>query len=848
MPSLRISAWFLVAALAGGCGGGDNLVLPNEGLPHAISVVKGANQTAPVGAALPDSVVVRVTDAMDRPVAGQAVAFAAVGSTSGSVAPDTVTTNADGRAGVRWTLGPTAGSQTLSATIVGPSSPAPLSIVVAATAGAGGVASFTAVRGNNQSATAGSLLPDSLVVRATDANGNPVGGVNVAWTLTGGGSVSAASTQTGPDGFTGVLRTLGPTAGPQTTTATASGAAEPIVFAATATVGAAGRLTVTTQPSSSAQSSVPFAQQPRLQVRDANGNPVHQAGLAVTASIASGPVGATLIGSATAPTDQNGLATFSGLGIGGSGGTYTLNFGGAGLQGVTSSGITIAAGAASQLSLAVQPSATAESGTPLTQQPVVALLDRFGNPSAQAGVPVTAAIASGGGTLGGIATRSTDASGRATFTDLSIAGSAGTRTLVFFSGSLSTITSNPITVTAAPVSATQSSVTASPTTITAGSGTSTITVIARDASGDRVAGAAVTLAVSGTSNDVSQPAVTDANGSTTATLKSTDAGTKVITATINGVTVAQTASVTVTAAAPDAAASTLVASPTTADPGATITLTTTVRDRFGNPVSGATVHLDVSGTGNVVVQPLLPTNGSGVATGTLTALTGGSRTITSTVNGSVELAQPAVVAINPPPVSASLSTVSADPTTIAASDGSVTSAVTVTVRDASGQPIAGAAVTLAASGTGNSVAPAQATSDASGVATFQFSSTVAETKTLTATANGTPIDQTATVTVDAGGASAVQSSANVPKGERNRLTIFTVQLRDAFRNLLHTSGGTVTASIDGKNAGAPVTVVDNDDGTYRGSYTPTASGHGADLVNIYLEGTPIGGSPYTSNL
>jgi hypothetical protein len=80
------------------------------------------------------------------------------------------------------------------------------------------------------------------------------------------------------------------------------------------------------------------------------------------------------------------------------------------------------------------------------------------------------------------------------------------------------------------------------------------------------------------------------------------------------------------------------------------------------------------------------------------------------------------------------------------------------------------------------------------------------------------------------------------------LTIFTVQLRDAFANDLWTSGGQVTATVSGKNPGKTVTIVDNNDGTYQGSYTPTASGHGTDFISIFLNGTPIGGSPYTSNL
>src|SRR2546430_17583529 len=55
---------------------------------------------------------------------------------------------------------------------------------------------------------------------------------------------------------------------------------------------AAGQLALTTPPSATAQSGAPFAQQPAVQVQDANGNPVATQGVSVTASIATGPAGA----------------------------------------------------------------------------------------------------------------------------------------------------------------------------------------------------------------------------------------------------------------------------------------------------------------------------------------------------------------------------------------------------------------------------------------------------------------------------------------------------------------------------------------------------------------------------
>jgi len=68
-----------------------------------------------------------------------------------------------------------------------------------------------------------------------------------------------------------------------------------------------------------------LAPQPVIQVQDANSNPVSQAGVVVTAVIASGPSGATLA-NATATTVASGAATFNGLAITGAAGSYTLRF------------------------------------------------------------------------------------------------------------------------------------------------------------------------------------------------------------------------------------------------------------------------------------------------------------------------------------------------------------------------------------------------------------------------------------------------------------------------------------------------------------------------------------------
>src|SRR5438046_7118213 len=110
---------------------------------------------------------------------------------------------------------------------------------------------------------------------------------------------------------------------------------------------ASTRLALTTRPSSTAQSGQPLAHQPVVQLQDANGNPVSQSNVVVTAT--PSPAGATASNN-TATTGTTGAATFSGLTLRGAVGSYTLSFGGGtGLTPATSGAIALGAGAAASI-------------------------------------------------------------------------------------------------------------------------------------------------------------------------------------------------------------------------------------------------------------------------------------------------------------------------------------------------------------------------------------------------------------------------------------------------------------------------------------------------------------------
>jgi len=165
---------------------------------------------------------------------------------------------------------------------------------------------------------------------------------------------------------------------------------------------------------------------------------------------------------------------------------------------------------------------------------VVEVRDANGNPVTLAGINVTAAIASGGGSLTYTTTVATDANGRATFTDLAISGSVGDRTLTLSSGTLTAATSDTISLSAGPAS-TLAIFAGDNQTATAGTTVGTPpSVIVRDASNNPVPDVAVTFVVvtGGGTVDPTTAVSTDADGIAAATswTLGTTAGSNTLTA------------------------------------------------------------------------------------------------------------------------------------------------------------------------------------------------------------------------------------------------------------------------------------------------------------------------------
>jgi hypothetical protein len=112
--------------------------------------------------------------------------------------------------------------------------------------------------------------------------------------------------------------------------------------------------------------------------------------------------------------------------------------------------ITVVPGAPARLALRTQPSGAA-SGVALTAQPAVEVRDAAENVVTSSSVSVTAAIASGGGALLGVAIANAQ-QGVVAYGDLTIIGTVGSRTLSFSAPGLTGVTSAPFTLNAGAAS------------------------------------------------------------------------------------------------------------------------------------------------------------------------------------------------------------------------------------------------------------------------------------------------------------------------------------------------------------------------------------------------------------
>ena len=445
-------------------------------------------------------------------------------------------------------------------------------------------------------------------------------------------------------------------------------------------------------------------------------------------------------------------------------GTYkaVVTIQGAGAGNSPKVNVTLTVEAAAALTIVTQPSATAVSGATLAAAPVVQLQTADGVAVAQAGVNVTVAL-EGAGSLVGAATATTDATGKATFDGLGVNGPAGEHTLLFTAQGLTEVRSNPIVITAGGA-----------TTIAAGSVTpqsaETSTpandppiALVTDAAGNPVAGVAVTFAVTQGNGtiDPTTPVTTNADG--LAALNSWTmgpvAGANAVTASATGLTgspVEFDATGTNGGVVPgpvDGSKSSVAVAPSSLVAGVNGTITVTARDAANNLIGGATVTVTSNGTGNTFGSTTLTTGTSGLtlgkATTTFSSTKAEAKSITAQITANAITASPgpAAVTVVAGAPSATTSTVSGPTPVVGLANGSL---VTVTVKDANGNPVSGRNVTLAiASGPGGEVLTQPGSSTgAGGSTTGTLKSTTGGVYNVQATIDGvTVVTQTAAIQI-----------------------------------------------------------------------------------------------------
>jgi hypothetical protein len=247
----------------------------------AIAVVAGGGQTGIVGLALPSMVEVMATDRGGEPVVGQAVSFTPA-TGGGHASPTVADTDIRGIAASEWTLGPMAGGLHQLTVTVGGSALAPVQLEALALAGP--PAMIDVETGGGQFGVRGQPLAEPVVVRVVDSFGNAIGGLDVAFSVSGSeGSVAPATTTTGLTGSASAAWTLGPAVGTQRLQIDARSASTVVDAVATEAPAAVQATSATNLTGTVGR---PVAQAPSVIVVDAQGAPVP--GVVVTFEVTAG--------------------------------------------------------------------------------------------------------------------------------------------------------------------------------------------------------------------------------------------------------------------------------------------------------------------------------------------------------------------------------------------------------------------------------------------------------------------------------------------------------------------------------------------------------------------------------
>lgn len=350
-----------------------------------VSVLSGGNQVGPVGATLPQPVVVQVSSSHGGGLASATVTFS-VGSSGGGLSKGTATTDATGTASVIWTLGPAIGTQQLTV-----SAGTGVSTAVSAEATTGPAALLATVAGNSQFAVVGTAVAIRPRISVTDAFGNPIVGQTVTFTpgqgsgvVTGGTQVTDAAGMATVGGWT-----LGPNAGSNFMTVSAGALTGQFLG-----IGIPAVVTATQGNNQTANAGTTTPIAPTIAALDGQGNGLPGVQVSFQPAAGSGFV----LGNTTVTTNAAGLAGVQGWVLGTAAGPNTLSAVIPGVPAVTFSAQGVPAVAASMVASSPT-NLEGFLGNFLASLPEVRLTDAIGNPVG--GQAVTFQVTGGDGQLAG---------------------------------------------------------------------------------------------------------------------------------------------------------------------------------------------------------------------------------------------------------------------------------------------------------------------------------------------------------------------------------------------------------------------------------------------------------------
>ena len=703
---------------------------------------------------------------------------------------------------------------------------------------AGSPALLDVSSGSGQSSTVGSQYASNLIVKLTDAFGNPINGATVAFATPGSGATvtftGGPDTTTASTGLAAVTPTANSTAGTFTVTATSDNLTTS--FELTNTPGAASKLVfLETPPSTNTATAGQGLSTFQVAIEDSQGNVVTSDSHAVSISLSTG----SLLTGATTVNAINGIATFTGLTTAVAGApNLQVNDSAESLTQI-SAPITIVAGSPALLSVSGGSGQSATVGAAYATALKVELADAYGNPISGASVTFTAPTSGATGTFGGSSTVTTSALGIATAPTFTAGSTAGSFTVTATSGSFSTLF--PLTNT--PGAASKLVFVETPpstNTATAGQALSTFQVAIEDSDGNVVTSDSHAVSISLSSGSLLTGATTAnaINGIATFTGLTTDVA---VSTTLQA---SDTADILIPISTPitiDAGSPTLLSVSSGLGQSATVgaayatALKVELTDAYGNPINGASVTFTAptsGATGTFGGSSTVTTSALGIATAPtfIAGSTAGSFTVVA-ASGSFSTLFPLT---NTPGAASKLVFLETPPSTNTATAGQALSTFQVAIEDSDGNVVTSDSHAVSISLSSGSLLTGTTTANAiNGIATFTGLTTdVAGAPNLQVNDSAESLTQISTlITIDAGSPALLSvwsgsgQSATVGAAYATALKL---ELTDAYGNPISGASVTFTAPTSGAT------------GTFGGSSTVTTSALGIATAPTFTAGSTAG--------